>query len=205
MAGNINKKLYEKARNDIAPEHFNVTIDGYSMIMEELTPNEAFNRRETIRHNILGGTQSVMRGNYLPRDYTFTTHLIVSPNNPDIYDSVFREWQSKPVTVNSKYMGGSFSAEVIIKKSPSGMPNYLNLEVQVIEIPTQDSLIPNEKIIIPTKPKSSVVVVSSNSSKKSTSKKTTNKKKNTKSKKKGKNITKTKSSTKTNSKSKKNK
>lgn len=206
--GNINKKLYKN--ENIDNKHFNVSLDGYDMIMEELTPNESFNRRETIRHNILGGTQSVMRGNYLPRDYTFTTHLIIDADNPDVYDSVLREWQSKPVEVSSKFMGGKFKAEIIIKKSPTGMPNFLGLEVQVIEIPESKSLIPNESIVIPKKPKKNVTITStknksSKSSKKSNSKKSNSKKSSKKNNKKGSKITKTKNSKKSSSSKKKKK
>lgn len=146
---------------NVDTDNFNVSLDGYEMIMEELTPNESYNRRETIRHNIIGGTQSVMRGNYLPRDYSFTTHVLIDPDFPDVYDSVFREWQSKPVEVISKHMGGKFNAEVIIKKSPSSSPNYLGLEVQVIEIPNVKSLIPNEEIVVPSTKVNSVKVSSS--------------------------------------------
>lgn len=135
--------------DNVAKDNFNISLDGYEMIMEEVSVNEGFNRRETIRHNILGGTQSVMRGNYLPRDYTFTTHFLIDPNFPDVYDSIIREWQSKPVEVISRYMGGKFKAEVIIKKTPTIYPNYLSLEIQVIEIPSKKSLIPNEEYITP--------------------------------------------------------
>ena len=139
--------------SNVDSEDFNITLDGYSMIMEEVTPNESFNRRETVRHFILGGTQTVMRGNYLPRDYNFTTHLLIDPQHPDVYDNVIREWQSKPVEVICNQMGGKFDAEVIIKKSPSSSPNYLALEIQVIEIPETKSLIPHEEVIIPSQPK----------------------------------------------------
>lgn len=186
-------QMYDTENTD----DFNITLDGYQMIMEECTPNEAFNRRETIRHNIIGGTQTVMRGNYLPRDYTFTTHFLVDPNHPDVYDSIIREWQSRPVTVVSKYMGGKFDAEVIIKKSPCTSPNYLAMEIQVIEIPGSKSLIPNDDFIIPGDKVVPISVSSAKKSKKTSSKKSSSKtvKKNSSkkssSKKKGGKITKT--------------
>ena len=138
--------MYDK---NVDTDNYNVFLDGYQMIMETVTSNEAFNRRETVRHNILGGTQSVMRGSYLVRDYNFTTHLLIDPDHPDVYDDIFREWQSKPVEVVSKYMGGKFNAEVIIKRSTEGSPNYLGLDVQVIEIPDSTSLIPHEEFLVP--------------------------------------------------------
>ncbi len=127
---------------------FNVSLDGYDMIMEDCTANSPYNRRETVRHTIIGGTQKVMRGGYVVRDYTFTTHILIDPDFPNVYDDIFREWQSKPVEVISKYMGGKFNAEVIIKKHPNDSPNYLTLEIQVIEIPDK-SLIPNDEVELP--------------------------------------------------------
>ena len=188
--------------SNVDADFYNISLDGYDMIMEEFTPNESFNRRETIRHNILGGTQSVMRGNYLPRDFSFTTHFLISPENPDIYDEIIRVWQSRPVEVISKYMGGKFKAEVIIKKSPTQQsPNYLAMEIQVIEIPDEKSLIPKDEFIIPKDVTSSITVSSTKKKTKSKSKnKSSSKNKNSKKdskqkkkdKKKGKNITKAK-------------
>ena len=146
--------------SNVEAKNYNVTVDGYQMIMEDLSTNESFNRRETIRHNIIGGTQSVMRGNYVARDYTFTTHLLIVPEFPDVYDDIIREWQSKPVEVISNLMGGKFKAELIIKKTPSNSPNYLNLEVQVKEIPEQKSLIPNDEFVIPSETKAKTKVTS---------------------------------------------
>ena len=128
--------------------YYNVSLDGVDLIMEECTPNESYNRRETIRHTIIGGTQTVIRGNYIVRDYTFTTHVLIDPQFPDVYDKVFKEWQSKPVEVISKYMGGKFNAEVIIKRHPNDSPHYLSLEIQVIEIP-EKSVIPNDVVDLP--------------------------------------------------------
>jgi len=171
---------------------YNVMIDGYQMIMEEITPNESYNRRETVRHNIIGGTQTVMRGNYLVRDYTFTTHLLIDPEYPDVYDDVFREWQSKPVEVISKYMGGKFNAELILKRNFNDSPNFLSLEIQLIEIPSEKSLIPNDEVEIPTDKKEKVKVTSSNKSSKNKNSKNSKDKGKKKGKNKGKNITKTK-------------
>lgn len=185
--------------NSVDSKDYNISIDGYSMIMEECTPNEAFNRRETIRHNIIGGTQAVVRGNYLVRDYTFTTHLLIDPEYPDVYNDVFKSWESKPVEVISKYMGGKFDAECIIKINPNDSPNYLTVEIQVIEIPAPNSLIPGEGINVPVDKVTPVKVTSKKKKKKKDkdkdkdkkNKKQNGKKKNNK-KKKGNNITKTK-------------
>lgn len=169
---------------------YNVSFDGYDIIAEEINANESYNRRETIRHNIIGGTQSVMRGNYLVRDYTLTTHFLIDPEYPDVYDDIFREWQSKPVEVISKYMGGKFNAEVIIKRHPNDSPNYLSLEIQVIEIP-DNSLIPHDIVRLPADKISPVKIKKKKNSKNTKTNK--KQKKNTKNNKKGKgqNITKT--------------
>ena len=130
-------------------DYYNVSIDGYDLIAEEITPNEAYNRRETGRKNIIGGTQCVIRTNYIPRDYTFITHFIIDPMYPDVYDNILKEWQSKDVEVVSKYMGGKFQAECIIKPTYEESPNYMKLEIQVIEIPDTQSLIPNDAFKAP--------------------------------------------------------
>lgn len=173
---------------------YNVSIEGFDLIAEEVTPSEAYNRRETSRKNIIGGTQHVIRTNYLNRDYTIITHLLIDPLYPDVYDNTFRDWMSRPVEVISKHMGGKFFAECIVKPSVEDSPNYLKLEIQLIEIPDTKSLIPNDVFSAPSNNESNVKVISKKKSKKSKKKKTNtkNSKKNNKNKKKGNNITKTK-------------
>ena len=157
-------------------DNYNVSIDGYDLIAESFNANEAYNRRETGRKNIIGGTQAVIRTNYIHRDYSFTTHLLIDPLYPDVYDDLFREWMSKPVEVISKHMGGKFNAEVIVKKlNDKVSPNYLSIEIQVLEIPDVESLIPNDKFKSPANKKSKVTV-------KSTKGKNKNKNKNSKGK-----------------------
>jgi hypothetical protein len=176
----------------INKDFFNVSIDGYDLIAEEVTPNEAYNRRETSRKNIIGGTQTVIRTNYIPRDYTIVTHLVIDPLYPNVYDSILNEWVSKPVEVVSKYMGGKFNAECTIKPTYDESPNYIRLEIQLIEIPDIESLIPDDTLKTPSN-ESNVKIISTKKKKK-TKKKTTKKsnKNNSKNKKKGNNITKTK-------------
>ena len=157
-------------------DYYNVSIEGYDMIAETITANESYNRRETGRKNIIGGTQAVIRTNYIHRDYSFTTHLLIDPLYPDVYDDIFKEWMSKPVEVISKHMGGKFNAEVIVKKlNDKVSPNYLSIEIQVLEIPDVESLIPNDKFKSPANKKSKVTV-------KSTKGKNKNKNKNSKGK-----------------------
>lgn len=172
-------------------DYFNLSVDGYDIIAEDINPNESYNRRETVRKNIIGGTQQVIRGGYIHRDWTITTHFLIDPLFPDVYDDIIREWQSKPVEVISKELGGKFNAEIIIKKHHES-PNYLKIEMQIIEIPTNETLIPNDSMKIPT---DELVTVSSskdtNNNKKTTKTTKTSNKTNTK-KNKGSNVTKTK-------------
>ena len=176
-------------------DFYNVSIDGYDLIAEEINPSEAFNRRETGRKSVIGGTQVVVRTNYIPRDFTIVTHLLIDPLYPNVYDSIFQEWQSKDVEVVSKYMGGKFNAECIVKPSYEDSPNYMKVEIQLVEIPDTKSLIPNDEFKAPeNKSDEELKIISKKSKKKNKkkSKKSTNKSKDNKKKKKGGNITKTK-------------
>lgn len=176
----------EMYNEKVDSNHFNVSIDGLQLVGEEITPNESFNRRETSRKNIIGGTQSVIRTGYIQRDFTFKSHLRVDPDYPDVYDSTFKLWQSKPVEVISKEMGGKFNAECIVKKLHE-TPAYLTIEVQLIEIPDETSLIPNDVVKTPTDKITKTSTKDKNKDKKDKkSTKKTTKKGNTKGKGKGK-------------------
>lgn len=181
-----NKKLKSKL--------FNITIDGFDVIGEDISPNESFNRRETSRKAIIGGTESVIRTSYIRRDWSFKLHFQIDPEYPDVYDDMLRLWQSKPVEVISKELGGKFNAEVIVKRTHS-TPRYLDVDVQVIEIPSSTSLIPNDTVKVPTTKVTTTSSKNKNSKKNTkkntkTSKKTTKKTSNKNTKKKGSNITK---------------
>ncbi len=185
----------------IDSKYFNLSIDGLDLIGEDLDPNESYNRRETSRKAIIGGTQRVIRTNYIHRDFSLNCYVPIDPAYPDIYDSTFRLWQSKPVEVISKEMGGKFDAECIIKKKHES-PAYLTLEIQLIEIPSETSLIPNDTVKVPTDKITTTVTSKSNKNTKNTkntkknskktSKKKTSKNSEKKGKKKGNNITKVK-------------
>lgn len=127
----------------------NVEINGIPFYAEEITPNESYNRREFNRKSILGGTEHITRGKYIPRDYSFETTIYFPTDHPESYDTIFQEIVSKPVEVISKYMGGKFMAEVIIQKTAeTASPNHLRLEIQIKEIP-EKSLIPGDIVNIP--------------------------------------------------------
>ena len=127
----------------------NIEIMGYPFYAENIDSDEAFNRRELVRKNILNGTQSVKRGKYIPRKYTFSTVLYHPSGRPDAHDKILEEIMSKPVEVISPYMGGLFLAEVIFAKNiPDSSPNHLNLDVTVTEIPDKESRIPGEASLV---------------------------------------------------------
>lgn len=127
-----------------------VEIDGYPFYATEITPTESYNRRETNRQSILGGTEHVTRGKYIPRSFSFTTYVHIPEGHPEVYDTIFQEMVSKPCEVISPYMGGKFNAEVIIQKTAEeASPEDIKLDIEVVEIPSMDSLIPNDKVVVP--------------------------------------------------------
>ena len=137
----------ERYNANVHSDNYNISLNGMDFIMEDPQVNEAFNRRETSRHDIIGGTQQVIRTTYKVRDYGFKLHLRIDPLHPDIYNDMFSEWENKGVEVICAYMGGKFNAECIVKPVPKG--NYLEVDVQVIEIPSITSTISTEKLDAP--------------------------------------------------------
>ena len=172
---------------NIESKYFNISIDGLDLIGSDFSPSESFNHRETARHGIIGGTQNVILTTYVPRDFTFQTKVHIDPLYPDVYDSTFQLWMSKPVEVVSKELGGLFKAECKVKKTHES-PAYLSLEIQLIEIPDETSNIPNDTFKAPSV---KVITTSKKNSKKNKknkkSTKTSSKNKNKKNKKSGKN------------------
>ena len=122
---------------------------GYPFIIETVTGNEFYNRREEVRNKILGGTEDVVKGAYISRDFTIITHIPIDPNRPDVHNEIFKEMMSKPVEIISPELGGKFNANVIIKPAHTKV-SHLELSIDIKEIPSQDSNIPGEsKFIIP--------------------------------------------------------
>lgn len=136
MYGDLREKIEET-----------VEIDGYPFYAEEISAEESYNRRETNRQSILGGTEYVTRGKYITRQFSFTTYIYFPTGHPEQYDAIFQEMVSKPCEVISKYMGGKFNAEVTVQKTAEeSSPNTLKLDIEVVEIPEMDSLIPGDGI-----------------------------------------------------------
>ena len=124
-------------------ELHDVTIGGQLFIVESVSPNERFRRRELNRMPIVNGTQIVTKGPYVPIDISFTTHVSIDPNRPDMYDSIFEELMSQKQEVISPELGGKFDAQIIIKPEHDKY-SMLKLTIQVIEIPDAQSRIPGE-------------------------------------------------------------
>lgn len=129
----------------------NIKIMDIPFYAENISSDEPYNRRELNRTSILNGTEHVSPGKYVPRSYSFSTVIYHPINRPDAYDNIFREMLSKPVKVVSRYMGGSFMAEIKIEKNiEECSPNHLALDISVTEIPGKKSLIPGEpRLIVP--------------------------------------------------------
>lgn len=127
----------------------NIEIMGYPFYVESVTANEFYNRRDEVRNKILGGTEDVLKGGYISRDFTITTHVPIDPNRPDAHNKVFTEMMSKPVEIISPELGGKFKANVVVKPSHSKL-SYLQLDIDIKEIPEKNSNIPGEsKFVIP--------------------------------------------------------
>lgn len=145
----------------------NIEIMGYPFFAENITGDEPFNRREYNRNSILSGTEHVTRGKYISRSYSFTTTIYHPTGRPDAHDKILKEIISKPVTIISPYMGGTFKAEVTFQRSfEEASPNHYKLDVTVNEIPGSKSNIPGENFIVPSpkkiKVKNSKKVISKN-------------------------------------------
>lgn len=137
------KNLYS-----IPTDGCNLEIMGYPFYAEDVSPGEAFRRREYNFNSVVGGTQIVTPGAYVGLDFTITTHIPIDPNRPDVHKQIFQEMMSKPVTVTSPEIGGSFEAIVVVKPVHETF-NSLKLEISIKEVPDSKSLIPGEQFVVP--------------------------------------------------------
>lgn len=129
-------------------EGCNLEIMGYPFYVEKVSANEAFRRREVNLNAVVGGTLKASKGQYVGLDFKITTHVRVNPNKPHAHNKIFREMMSKPVTVSSPELGGSFTAIVVITPDHSKM-NFLELSISIKEIPGSKSKIPGESWTVP--------------------------------------------------------
>lgn len=125
-----------------------VEIMGYPFYAEDITSDESFNRREYRRQSLLNGTESVIKGKYISRKFSFSTDVYFKDNKPNEHDEIFKKMMSEPVEVISPYMGGKFTAEVVIQKQyETASPNHMKLNIDIHEIPSEKSNIPGETTI----------------------------------------------------------
>ena len=136
------------AMYDIPTEGCNLEIMGYPFFAEDVSPNEAFRRREYNFNNIVGGTMKVVPGAYVGLDFSVTTHVKIDPDRPDEHHAIFQEMMSKPVEVVSPDMGGSFNAIVVVKPERPKL-DYLKVTFSIKEIPDSQSRIPGEEFTVP--------------------------------------------------------
>ena len=176
---------------DIPTDGCNLEIMGYHFFAEEVSPTEAFRRRELNFNSIVGGTKKVTNGEYVGLEFSVTTHVKIDPKKHNMHNKIFNEIMSKPVKVVSPDLGGTFIANVIIKPERESH-RYLKLTINIKEIPGKESMIPGEKFTVPAakkitvKKKNEQKKVSSKESKKDktkTKKKTVSKKTKSKTKK----------------------
>ena len=137
------------SKEGIPTDGCNLEIMGYPFYADNVSPNEAYRRREYNFNNIVGGTQDVTPGAYVGLDFTVTTHVFIDPDRPDEWNSIFQEMMSKPVDVVSPELGGRFTAIVVIKPEREKL-NALKLTISVKEVPDSKSLIPGEEFSVPT-------------------------------------------------------
>lgn len=133
---------------NIPTDGCNLEIMGYPFFAENVSPNEAFRRRDYNFNNLVGGTQKVTPGPYVGLDFTVTTHVDVHPNRPHEHNKIFQEMMSKPVEVVSPELGGKFMAVVVIKPEHE-TPESLKLTISIKEVPGKNSKIPGEKFVVP--------------------------------------------------------
>lgn len=162
---------------DVPTDGCNLEIMGYSFFAEEVSPTEAFRRREMNFNSIIGGTKKVTKGEYVGLEFSVTTHVKIDPKTPNMHNKIFEEMMRKPVRVVSPDLGDSFNAVVIIKPERES-PRYLKLTITIKEIPDKESRIPGEQFTVPATKKITVKKKKkSNSSKKSNTKTKTKSKK----------------------------
>lgn len=124
----------------------NIKIMGYPFYAEDIESDEPYNRRERKFTPIMNGTEEVSKGEYVHRQYSFSSIISFPQGKPEVYDNIFKKMQSKPVEVISRNMGGKFNAIVTIRKSYP-YPNRMKIDVKVSEVPGKKSLIPGESVI----------------------------------------------------------
>lgn len=125
-----------------------VEIDGFLFFPESVKAEESYARREYKRTKIMSGGEFVTRGQYMPKEFSFTTTLDIDPNQPFMYDKIFEIMENKPCEVISPYMGDNFKAEIQIDKThPKSAPASLKLDIKVKEIVSPKTTVVGDVIL----------------------------------------------------------
>lgn len=131
---NVDKYNFDQ-NNNYAFGDAGVEIDGFLFFPEEVKGEESYARREYNRTKIMSGGEFVTRGQYTPKEYSFTTTLDIDANKPYQYDKLFQIMENKVCEVVSPYMGDVFNATVEIDKThPKASPHSLKLDIKVKEV-----------------------------------------------------------------------
>lgn len=155
----------------------NIKIMGYPFYAENIEAHEPDNRRERKWTPIMNGTEEVTKGEYVHREYSFSSLASYPPGKPEAHDKIFKKMVSKPVEVISRSMGGKFNAIIKMRRSYP-YPNRMKLDVTVTEVPSKKSNIPGESSLVV--PKTKKINNKTNVTTKNTSKTGTKGKSNTK-------------------------
>lgn len=143
----LNDYLFDD-NNLYANNNSGVEIDGFLFFPESVKGEESFARREYKRTKIMSGGEFVTRGQYIPKEFSFTTTLDIDPNQPYMYDTIFAIMENKPCEVVSPYMGDVFKAEIQIDKThPKASPSNLKVDVKVKEIVTPNTTVVGDSIL----------------------------------------------------------
>ena len=121
----------------------NIEIDGNLFIIEEITYENRFPKREYNRTQIISGTQVLTPGEYVPIKFTFRTTIdLPVDGEPEYFDDILLELQSGTHTIISPY-AGNFEAKIAVKPEVL-TPDTLGIEFEIEEVPEEFSKIPGE-------------------------------------------------------------
>ena len=96
----------------------------------------------------MSGGEFVTRGQFMGREFSFTTTLDIDPNKPNMYDKIFQIMENKPCEIVSPYMGDIFNAEVNIEKThPKASPGSLKLDIKIKEIVTPKTSVVGDAVL----------------------------------------------------------
>ena len=144
---NLDNYLFDD-NNNYCNNNSGVEIDGFLFFPESVKADESYARREYKRTKIMSGGEFVTRGQYIPKEFSFTTVLDIDPNQPYLYDKLFQIMENKPCEVVSPYMGDVFKAEIQIDKThPKSAPASLKLDIKVKEIVTPKTTVVGDAIL----------------------------------------------------------